>query len=78
MLSHSFYFLFREEAGVERKVTRAPSRAAARRSTEEEDAARAAAAGASPALSLLLIPALKEVRIQMFHCAHGLDYKWNT
>ncbi|BBN10482.1 serine/threonine-protein kinase 24/25/MST4 [Marchantia polymorpha subsp. ruderalis] len=49
-----------EEAGVERKVTRAPSRAAARRSTEEEDAARAAAAGASPALSLLLIPALKE------------------
>ncbi|CAK9203423.1 unnamed protein product [Sphagnum troendelagicum] len=33
---------------------------AGRRSSEDEDSARAAAAGASPALSLLLIPALKE------------------
>ncbi|MCO5598902.1 hypothetical protein L7F22_053001 [Adiantum nelumboides] len=36
------------------------SRMAARRGSEDEDAARAAAAGSSPALSLLLIPALKE------------------
>ncbi|KAI5061305.1 hypothetical protein GOP47_0023810 [Adiantum capillus-veneris] len=36
------------------------SRMAARRGSEDEDAARAAAAGLSPALSLLLIPALKE------------------
>eukprot|EP00250_Pteridium_aquilinum_P015949 c22855_g1_i2 orf=800-2404(+) len=36
------------------------SRLAARRGSEDEDAARAAAAGSSPALALLLIPALKE------------------
>ncbi|KAL2610441.1 hypothetical protein R1flu_029014 [Riccia fluitans] len=49
-----------EDGISERRATRIPPRAAARRSTEEEDTARAAAAGASPALSLLLIPALKE------------------
>lgn len=35
-------------------------RSAGRRGSEDEDAARAAVAGSSPALSLLLIPALKE------------------
>ncbi|KAH8941147.1 hypothetical protein BDL97_14G023100 [Sphagnum fallax] len=42
-----------------RETPRAGFRAG-RRSSEDEDSARAAAAGASPALSLLLIPALKE------------------
>ncbi|KAL3675153.1 hypothetical protein R1sor_025101 [Riccia sorocarpa] len=58
--SHHHSGELREDGVSERRVIRVPSRAAARRSTEEEDAARAAAAGASPALSLLLIPALKE------------------
>lgn len=42
------------------EMPKSSSRSIARRGSEDEDAAREAAAGSSPALSLLLIPALKE------------------
>lgn len=52
------------ESSRDGQDSRAPpklsSRLAARRGSEDEDAARTAAAGSSPALALLLIPALKE------------------
>ncbi|CAM6095535.1 unnamed protein product [Calypogeia fissa] len=56
---HTADEVIHRDEGVERHHSRAP-RSGGRRSSEEEDAARASAAGASPALSLLLIPALKE------------------